>query len=123
MSKHTPGLWKLSGIEGYEDGSDPVILDEDEFPIATVEASPILNEWPKRYPEMRHWAEGADDGRTQRIRDREEYKANARLLALAPEMYELLEKIQAKGIYPQEVKLFAFAKEARKLINRIEEEK
>ena len=75
---HTRGQVSLDLMEGYEDGTDPVLLDANGFPIAIIEACPILHNWREKYPDMKHWGAGADDGWTQRIRPREEYESNAK---------------------------------------------
>ncbi len=94
--KHTPGPWTLDAFEDYVDGTDMEVLDGHNFPIAEVEASPILNRWNKRFPEMGHWADGADDGRTHIHRSQQELLANARLIAAAPDMLAALKQVRAR---------------------------
>lgn len=93
--KHTPGPWGLDVFPDYVDGTDMEVLDAGNFPIAIISASPILNRWDERFPEMGHWADGADDGRTQRELSQPELEANARLIAAAPEMLEALKEAKA----------------------------
>ena len=90
---HTPGPWGLDMFPDYVDGTDMEVLDMAWFPIAEVAGRPIINRWHERYPKMNHWAEGADDGRTQVCRSQPELEANARLIAAAPELLEALEKL------------------------------
>lgn len=94
MSEHTQGEWSVDLMEGYEEGADLYVLDSDGFPIATIEASPILHNWHERYPDMPHWADGADDGRTQKFRSDDEVAANAHLLRTAPELLDALIHIE-----------------------------
>jgi len=92
--KHTPGPWAVDEFPDYVDGSDMEVLDANHFPIADVRASPIINRWPERFPEMDHWAAGADDGRTQIYRAQDELLANARLIAAAPDMLAALKMLR-----------------------------
>jgi len=95
---HTELPWTLDLYDGYEDGTDPVILDADGFPVATVNAYAILDRWMEKFPKMSHWADGADDGRTHRERSRAEYEANAHLIVRAVHAHygliEALENVQ-----------------------------
>jgi len=96
MSEHTQGEWSVDLMEGYEEGTDLYVLDSDGFPIATIEASPILHNWHERYPDMPHWADGADDGRTQKFRSEEETIANALLLGAASAMLKALDRVYSE---------------------------
>lgn len=91
--KHTSGEWRISedlNENLFGDAISVDVLDEQDFPIATVDASPIIHDWQKKYPNMHHWADGADDGRTQIERPAEQVVANARLIAAAPDLLEAL---------------------------------
>jgi hypothetical protein len=79
----TKGVWTLDNFPEYVDGTDMEVLDCDGFPIATVEGSPILNRWSERFPNMSHWADGADSGKTHRHRNQSELLASAALIAEA----------------------------------------
>ena len=92
-AKHTPGPWSLpdsssQNIFGGEISVD--VLDVDGFPIADVQFEPILHNWTERFPRMKHWADGAESGKTVKTRDPEEAIANARLIAAAPELLDAL---------------------------------
>lgn len=95
-TKHTPGRWRVAEDANENLFGDAIsidILDERDFPIASVEAAPVIHNWPSKFPNMQHWADGAADGRTQIERPRAEVIANACRIAAAPEMLEALQKI------------------------------
>lgn len=77
MSEHTQGPVTLDMMKDFEDGTDIPLLDARGFPIATIEAHPILHDWSEK-TEYEHWARGADSGETLCERPRPEYEANAR---------------------------------------------
>lgn len=91
-SKHTPGVWSCDLREDYVDGTPLEVLDKDNFPIAEVQARPILNRWDER-TNYGHWARGVESGETQRKRTQEELVANTRLIAAAPAMFEALNNL------------------------------
>lgn len=92
----TPGPWTLDACDDYEDGTDMEVLDQSNFPVASIEGRPILNRWSERFPQMDHWAIGAGSGLTQTVRSQEELLANARLIAAAPALVEALERVAGK---------------------------
>lgn len=93
MSKHTSDPWTLESIPDLEDGENIEIYDSDGFPIAKIEGEPIINKWSERFPEMDHWSDGKEDGRTVKERPAAEILANARLISAAPELLAALEQI------------------------------
>lgn len=94
--KHTPGEWRLSeelneNLFGHSISVD--VLDDRDFPIACVCARPIIHDWPSKFPEMNHWADGVADGLTSINRPASEVIQNARLIYAAPELLELVELV------------------------------
>lgn len=85
-AQHTSLPWALESIPDLEDGENIEIYDSDGFPIARIEGEPIINKWPERFPEMDHWSDGKEDGRTVKERPAAEILANARLISAAPEL-------------------------------------
>lgn len=80
--KHTPGPWVTS--EHYEDCM--IILDPRGYEIVTAESTPILSDYVKRLG-IQHWS---DDERGCLNLSQEEQAANARLIAAAPELLDVL---------------------------------
>ena len=93
-AKHTLGKWEIAFYDEGEESlvPDVEILDKDGFPIAELKAEPILNGWPEKFPGMRHWSEGSEDGRTVRKRTREEIEATGYLFFAAPDLLAALKK-------------------------------
>lgn len=101
--KHTPGEWRLSeelneNIFGHAISVD--VLDSRDFPVACVHARPIIHDWPSKFPEMDHWADGVADGLTSINRPAGEVIQNARLIAASPRMFEALEIIASGNTDP-----------------------
>ena len=92
----TPGPWTVADEQNenlFGGAISTSVLDECGFPIADVDARPVLHNWDEKYPEMTHWADGAADGRTQVQRTAGEVAANARLIAAAPDLLGALEEV------------------------------
>lgn len=70
----------------FGEGVSLDILDTNDFPVAEIPTSPIVHKWSEKFPKMRHWSEGADDGRTQVQRTKEELLALAALFKAAPQL-------------------------------------
>lgn len=80
-TKFTPGPWRVD--DTYEDAA--TVLGPDGFPVATPEETAILPDYASR-TSHRHWAHG--EGEAYIERDEVEWRANAHLIAAAPDLYE-----------------------------------
>lgn len=92
---HTSLPWTLESIPDLEDGENIEIYDIDGFPIAKIEGEPIISNWSKRFPEMDHWSDGKEDGRTVKERPATEILANAHLFLAAPDLLAACEGARA----------------------------
>ena len=118
----TPGPWTVADEQNenlFGGAISTSVLDECGFPIADVDARPVLHNWDEKYPEMTHWADGAADGRTQVQRTAGEVAANARLIAAAPTLLEALEEvIDGKGFYQARFNKAEWRQKARAALAR-----
>lgn len=81
---HTEGPWAVD--ETYQDTT--TINGADEFPVAEVERTAVLCDWPEKVG-GRHWS--ASPGRAYIERPPEEVAANRALIAAAPELLNALQ--------------------------------
>lgn len=120
-TKYTKGPWEIAedcNENLFGDAISIDILDDRDFPIATVDATPIIHDWPRKFPNMEHWADGANDGRTQIERPYEQVIANARLIAAAPDLLEAV-KVCLKAEQERRKKLLPGAPATTYCDNRI----
>jgi hypothetical protein len=106
MSNHIKDPWTVS-----DDGS--TIIAADGFPVAVVDEFPVLPNWAELG--IGHWSEAP--GKASIERDEEEVLATAHLIASAPDMLSVLEKVVASGWLP-----FEFAQPARAVIAKVKGE-
>jgi hypothetical protein len=99
VSGHTPGPWRVE-IEGTESAKWPHIVNFDDYEVAQV--SDDVTEGDESAP------------------NRAQAEANARLIAAAPEMYELLKEIDRCGYLGIHDDPEDAVDPARELIKRIE---
>ena len=113
MSKHTPEPWTID--KTYNEISD--VLGGDGFPVAEIRSTAVLPGYSEKF-NRQHWA--GDEGRSYIERPGAEVAANARLIAAAPEMYELLRAFaNESGVFKSQ---FTERKQARALLAKIEGE-
>lgn len=96
--KYTPGKWRIADFANeniFQDVISLEVVDKRGFPIAEFPTAPILHNWYKKFPKMKHWADGVDDGRTQIRRPDSEVIANARLFVAAPALLAALKAARA----------------------------
>ena len=82
--KFTKGPWSVS--QTYIEESS--VLDSHGFNIANVEMSATLDDWRRKHPKVAHRSN--KEGVTYRELSEEEVRANAHLIAAAPQLYEAL---------------------------------
>lgn len=89
-AKLAPLPWTVDLGEDCAEPPDAEVLDANGFTVATVEMEPLLNRWNEHFPDMKHWAEGARDGRTQIERPVEQVRAMAHLFKASPKLLAAL---------------------------------
>jgi hypothetical protein len=83
MAKHTPGPWEVGPLANREDGNG-----NDERVIETYDGGPtIATAWPM-----------ADDFNRD---DAPEREANARLIAAAPDLLDLVSRLVGEVVTPE----------------------
>jgi len=85
MSNFTPGPWEVGGHEGDLQIWPSVVFDNNRMPI-TIAVLPL-----DKYDRLKDWPE---DGGPSKMME-----ANARLIAAAPEMYDLLRRLNETPDY------------------------
>ena len=90
MSKHTTGPWEVTG-DGY-------IIESEKCQVGEV------------------YFYSYEDGERVDI----PYRANARLMAAAPELFEVLEELYNASLVMEQPRLYKALAEAKKLIAKIE---
>lgn len=90
--KNTSGPWELGGVGEnlFDDAISVTIIGADGFPVAEVERTVILPDYPERLGVL-HWADAP--GKAFIERSTEEVAANANLIKASPEIYEALKEL------------------------------